>query len=148
MKSNMNNVNADWVSKHQNSAEVLKCILAMQMWLFQVCIPLFCDLAADLGSNNETEKSGQEEVEGRLILLRAMSLKMKAKEQQQQEEEQTLFGKKKEILILGHFNITFVYNTFLLHKHKHDIRQPFWLNSWGLGTRSSLLYYHVTIIIS
>lgn len=93
------------------------------MWFFQVCIPLFCDLAAGLGSNNGTEKSEQEEVEGRLILLRAMSLEMKAKQQQQQEEEQTLFEKKN--LILGHFNTAFVYNTFLLHKHKHDIRQPF-----------------------
>lgn len=64
----------------------------MQMQVFQVCIPLFCDLSAGLGSNNGTEKSGQEEVVGTLILLRAMFLEMKAKQQQQQEEEeQTLF---------------------------------------------------------
>lgn len=50
--------------------------------------PLFCDLAAGLGSNNGTEKSGQEEVVGTLILLRAMFLEMKAKQQQQQEEEE------------------------------------------------------------
>lgn len=67
------------------------------MQVFQVCIPLFCDLAAGLGSNNGTEKSGQEEVVETLILLRAMFLGMKAKQQQQQEEEeQTLFKKKRK----------------------------------------------------
>lgn len=67
------------------------------MQVFQVCIPLFCDLSAGLGSNNGTEKSGQEELVGTLILLRAMFLEMKAKQQQQQEEEeQSLFKKKRK----------------------------------------------------
>lgn len=68
---------------------------AMKMWLLshlQVCIPLFYEAAAGLGSKGGTEKSGQEEVVGTLTLLRSMFLEMKAKQQQQREEkEQALF---------------------------------------------------------
>lgn len=65
----------------------------MQKQVFQVCIPLFWDLAAGLGSYNGTEKSGQESVVGTLIPRRAMFLEMKGKQQQEQaEEEQALFG--------------------------------------------------------
>lgn len=60
----------------------------------QVCIPLFYEPAAGLGSKGGTEESGQEEVVGTLTLLRSTFLEMKAKQQQQQgeeEKEQALF---------------------------------------------------------
>lgn len=61
------------------------------MWLLshlQVCIPLFYEPAAGLGSKGGTEESGQEEVVGTLTLLRSTFLEMKAKQQEQQEEEE------------------------------------------------------------
>lgn len=60
----------------------------------QVCIPLFYEPAAGLGSKGGTEESGQEELVGTLTLLRLMFLEMKAKQQQEEEEgekEQALF---------------------------------------------------------
>lgn len=77
------------VLKQQNSAV---CYYA-HLGNANVCIPLFYEPAAGLGSKGGTEESGQEELVGTLTLLRSMFLEMKAKQLLKEEEEkgQALF---------------------------------------------------------
>lgn len=73
------------MQKHQNVAVCLTHTYTIQV--LQVCIPLVFDLAAGLGSNNGTAKSGQEEVDGMLIVQKTF-LEMKARQQQKQQQEE------------------------------------------------------------
>lgn len=104
--------------------------------VLQVCIPLFFDLTACLGSNNVTAKSGQKEVVGMLIVRKAAFLEMKARQRQQQrqeeEEEPTLETNETSWSL---FNGTLVYS-------KTAWQSELGLRSWEPEARSSLLDNH------